>query len=512
MAGEPHEIELKFLVEPSRADGLVKSLSGRSVVSTRTLTSTYFDTPDRALKAAGMALRVRFDGKSRVQTLKSNAANGGIGRGEWECAVRTQAPDVEKLGQTPAAEVLANGASRLEPVFTVTVQRREWSRRQGGAQIEFAMDIGEAVAAGRAARSSPISELELELKSGRPAQLLAVAPRVRRDLGLTPSFATKSERGFALLDRTRSRARRFQAPHLTAAMTAGDAFRAIARAALEQVAGNAERLREAPGPEVVHQMRVGVRRFRSALSTFRAVAADRRAEAINAELKWLTGELDPARNLDVLLTGAYSRAARRKIDTVGLRELGRRLRELRSAAYVRARSAAESDRFSVLLMDTIAWLECGPWTGERAAGAALRDAPIGEVAAPALERRLRKVLKGGKAIDRLARQERHQLRIEAKKLRYAADAFAGLWGHGKRGRRFVGALKRLQDTLGELNDIATGEDLAHELVKAAADAGEADWAAGRLIGGEAAREAQLILAAGAAHAALRQAKRFWPKP
>ncbi|HZZ37314.1 MAG TPA: CHAD domain-containing protein [Caulobacteraceae bacterium] len=510
MAAQPHEIELKFLVAPARAAGLTKALAGRAAVKTRTLTSTYFDTADRALKAHGMALRVRFDGERRVQTLKAGLVNGGIARGEWEAPVAGAAPDLAKLAETPAAKLLANGA-RLEPVFTVTVERQEWLRRHGGAQIEFAMDKGEAGEVGDAGHPAPICELELELKAGQTAQLLALAAKVRSEHALTPSFATKAERGFALVDRARARARKFDAPHLIAETTAGAAFRAIAKAALEQIAGNAERLRETPGPEVVHQMRVGARRLRSTLSTFKAVADDTRAPAIKAELRWLTGELDSARNLDVLLTGAYSRAARKKADTLGLRDLGRRLRIQRAAAYARARSAAESERLAAFLMDAIAWLECGPWTSERAAGAALRERPIGELAAEALERRRAKVARGGRRIARLGRQARHQLRIEAKKLRYAADAFAGLWGHRGRTRKFITALRRLQDRLGELNDIATAERLAHELVRGAADAGEADWAAGRLIGGEAAREAALIVAAADAHAALREAKRFWPK-
>ena len=510
MAEEPHEIELKFRVEAAKAQAVFEDVAG-GAGKTKTLASTYFDTPSGALAKAGMALRVRRDGEEWVQTLKTaQAAGGAMGRGEWEAKTPGAKPVLALLRDTPAHKALGR-SRKLTPLFTVDVERRIAVRALDHASIEVALDRGRVVAADR---SEPLLELELELKDGAPAELLAFAARTRKAHGLALSFATKAGRGLALRAKTGPRAVKFRPPSVSPGMSAGDGFRAIARAALEQAVNNAERLAETPGPEVIHQMRVGVRRLRSAISTFKPVVTDRRTAGIVAELRWLTGELDQARNLDVLLAGAYRRAARRKTDATGLADLGRQLRLTRTTAYARARSAAQSERFRALVMDTLVWIEVGPWGGKRgggkkASGAKTREMPLAQFAAKALQRRRKKALKGCGDLERMTREQRHALRIDCKKLRYAADALSPLSDHPRRTARFIDALRALQDKLGELNDIATGERLAQGLTTIPTVAGATDWAAGRLIGGEAAREAALIAAAADAAKAFKAAKPFW---
>lgn len=503
---DPREIELKFRVEPARAEAVFAAVTGAEG-RVRALASTYYDTPTGALAKAGMALRVRSDGERFVQTLKTAAAaDGGMGRGEWEAELSGPKPDLARLKGTPAEKTFSR-SRKLEPLFAVEVQRREAVRvLSGEVAVEAALDRGQVIAG---ERSEPLLELELELKSGGAADLLAFAAETRKAHGLALSFTTKAERGMALRRRTAPRAVKFRPPAIGEDMTAGNGFRVIARACLEQMVSNAERLVETPGPELIHQMRVGVRRLRSVISTFKPIVSDRRVEAIKAELKWLTGELDQARNLDVLLAGAYRRATRRKTDPTGLADLGRQLRLNRTSAYARARSAAESERFRALAMDTLVWIEVGPWGGRKAPGAKARDRALIDFADKALGKRRKTVLKDCGKLAALSAEDRHHLRIDCKKLRYAADALSVISTKPKRVKAFIDGLKLLQDKLGELNDIATGEKLARGLTASNDVAGTTDWAAGRLIGGEAAREAALVEAAVQAAQAFKAAKPFW---
>jgi triphosphatase len=504
MTDEPQEIELKFRPPAGRAEAIFAALAP-SQCKIWQLTAIYFDTPRHALAKAGLTLRVRHDGETWVQTLKSDqAAGGGLGRGEWETTVPGATPDARLLRGTPARKVLAK-TRRLVAQFTVKVERRVAVRQVGTLAVEVSFDHGEVSANGQTAA---VHEIELELKAGTPKALLTFAAHERQIHGLALSFATKAARGNELLQKTRSRALRFRPPRLSPEMTTAHAFQAVARACLEQIIGNAERLAETPGPEVIHQMRVGARRLRSALSTFGKVVSDRRLTAVKAELRWLTGELDPARNLDVLLAGAYRRAAQRKADKLGLADLGRRLRIARTAAYARARSAAESERLRAFAMDTLVWIETGAWTAARARRKA-RGRPLKTFAAKALQKRRDKVVGVGAKLAALSREDRHRLRIDAKKLRYAADVLAPMSPYVGRAGRFIDALKDLQDRLGDLNDIATGESLAHDLVASPEISGAADWAAGRLIGVETAREAALLSQAGAAIKALKDVRPFW---
>jgi CHAD domain-containing protein len=189
--------------------------------------------------------------------------------------------------------------------------------------------------------------------------------------------------------------------------------------------------------------------------------------------------------------------------------LGVRLRGARRLAYARAAAAVESERFRRLLIDLLIWIETGPWTASETL-APERERPIGRFAARELGKRSDKIARRGKRLRALDPHARHKLRIEAKKLRYAADAFAGLFGHSRRAQAFVEALKAVQDTLGELNDIVVGERLAHE---AAASPGRAEtdsaFVAGRITGAQQARIAPLTDRAEEALKAFRDAKPFW---
>jgi len=232
--------------------------------------------------------------------------------------------------------------------------------------------------------------------------------------------------------------RRFRAAVLNFEMTADVAFKVIAVAALEQIAGNAEEFRDRPNGEVIHQLRVGARRLQSTLSIFKPIVSDRRMNGVKAELKWLLGQLDSARNLDVFLSGAFARASRARRDKEDLSALGERLRMARKAAYAKARTVAEGDRFSALLFEILTWIEVGPWTEARGKTAALRDGLISEFAPKTLETARLYARKLARRFDHLSRKTGHQLRIRIKTLRYVADVFGNLFtAHPKRARRFL---------------------------------------------------------------------------
>jgi inorganic triphosphatase YgiF len=504
MADAPQEIELKFAVPAARAAEAAAAIEALAGAAPRPLTSIYFDTEKGALRRAGLALRVRSDGDVFTQTLK-DAGDGAIGRGEWETRVKRPEPNRRALRATPAARILAKDG-RLKPVFVVEVRRRTAEVEEGESRIEVAFDEGVVKARGEEAR---FAELELELKGGPLWGLLALARRLAAAGDFTLSFTSKAARGQALARPPRSFAHKFAAPALGPELDAGQAFQQIAMACLRQICANAERLRYRASPEVIHQLRVGLRRLRSLITSFKKVVTDARLPAIKAELKWLTGELDAARNLDVLLRGDYRAALAQKEDAEGLKGLGARLRAARRMAYVRAAAAVESERFRRLLVDLLVWIETGPWTAAEA-HVRRRGRPICRFAAKELGKRRRRIVTRGRRLRKLEPPARHKLRIEAKKLRYAADAFAGLFGRAKRATTFIDALKELQDALGDLNDIVVGAELAHE---AAASPGRAvtdsAFVAGRITGAQRARIAPLTDRAEAALAAFEDAKPFW---
>ena len=162
-------------------------------------------------------------------------------------------------------------------------------------------------------------------------------------------------------------------------MTTAAAFQAIGRACLHHLMSNERVLSETRDPEVVHQMRVAMRRLRAAISLFKDVLADERRDAIRSELKWISNELGAARDLDVFIAKTLEPVRKKHPDEPGLEFLVRSFQEQREQAYDRALAAVASQRFRTLVIDTAAWIEAGSWV---MAGEGLERAKPVEVLLP----------------------------------------------------------------------------------------------------------------------------------
>jgi CHAD domain-containing protein len=196
--------------------------------------------------------------------------------------------------------------------------------------------------------------------------------------------------------------------------------------------------------------------------------------------------------------------------------LSRELAERRDAAVTRAQSAVQSARFRTLTLDVAAWLQAGQWmTPQDDLVRARCDLPIAIFAADELTRRWRKVRKKGRSLAKLDARSRHKLRIHAKKLRYAVEFFATLFANKravKRRKKFLSALERLQDGLGDLNDIAVHEQriaaIGTQRQRSRSTPNRA-FAAGLLTGREDARIEPAVTVATDAYADLSNVKVFW---
>ena len=363
------------------------------------------------------------------------------------------------------------------------------------------------------ARSAPLCEIELELERGNVSDLFDVARELMDALPAQLAFKSKSERGYELIDDEQGAPVRAAPVDLAAGTSTRDGFKAIGRACLKQIVGNEPAL-IAGDAEGVHQMRVGLRRLRAAMSLFADMLRDPQTAAIKAELKWLAGELAPARELDVLMSRVVTPVRRRHARWDGIPSLTQELSEKRETALVQAQNAVRSERFRTLTLETAAWLEIGQWTKPQ--DDLVRDR--GEIAvelfaAEQLTRRWSKIRKRGKALARLDARSRHKLRIQAKKLRYAAEFFAGLFAgkrSSKRRKKFLPALERLQDGLGDLNDIAVHEGLMTAMgARRRRGSRKRAFAAGLLTGREDARCDAAMAAAIEAYAELAKVKPFW---
>jgi triphosphatase len=186
-------------------------------------------------------------------------------------------------------------------------------------------------------------------------------------------------------------------------------------------------------PEGVHQMRIGVRRLRAAMSLFKEVLQDDQAASIKAELKWFTGELTPAREFEVLNERAiapFNEPHSRLTDDVA--SFSNAITRKHKAVLARGKDAVVSSRFRSLVFEVRAWLEVGAWITPADDQVRSRgEVAIKTFAAEQLRRRSRKVRKRERRFAELNAKRRHKLRIRVKKLRYAAQFFTGLFGSKK---------------------------------------------------------------------------------
>ncbi len=440
------ELKIELSVESSKALEASGLLPGNPVSADQR--TAYFDTPDGFLAKSGFSLRIReCDGK-RKQTVKRDGAiaAGLFVRSEWEHATKSVTPMIDD--RTPIKALLGPRVSTLFPQIDVQIERRTWTVLHDHSEFELVLDRGMITAGDR---QTPVCEVELELKRGDPAALFGFAKKMDAVAPIRIGVLSKSERGRRLRE-SAIVSQKAEKLRLVRETTLSQAFQQIAGSCVRQFRLN-ESLIGWNNPSALHQARVGLRRLRSAISIFRPILADDKLVPIQQELRWLSGVLGRARDLDVIVL--------RVEDNM----FAEPLRTAAKASYADVATALASQRARKLLLDLGQWLAVGSWLSNPETEIARSVSPC-DFAIAQLERCRRRIKKSAGDLARLDDTGRHRIRKDAKRLRYCAGFFELLFDdkrHARRYKRFMGALDRLLAELGTLNDIATGSALFAEI-------------------------------------------------
>jgi inorganic triphosphatase YgiF len=451
------EIELKLSLTADEAMRLFRLPLLRNLATgrarSRQLFTTYYDTPNQALRRNGAALRVRRDGKRLLQTLKMPVGIHGGGRHfrEYDSAVDSARPDVRRIDGKLVGSVLDGAKARtLRPVFTTDFERRTLPVRLGDSEIEVALDVG-VLRAGR--RRAPICEAELELISGNPARLYELALAMQANLPLRIERRTKAARGYGLRNRRKPAVEKWDAVPLSRAHTVREAFPLLARSCIAHVLANVPVVLETRNPAGVHQVRVGLRRLRTLLRVFRPFLSPQVSAHLNAERRWLQRHLGPAREWDVFIAETLDPALAEIVDRTEARAVRRLALSLRNAAYAEARATLRDARLTDFVLRFEAWLDSGEWTN---AAAETLDQPVIDLADRALAKCYARTEALAEHGGTLSDEEVHALRIRIKTLRYTADFFASLYDRND-ADRLLSAARTIQDILGRFNDAVVGQ-------------------------------------------------------
>lgn len=467
------ESELKLLLDAKHKNAVLHHPALTPNIPSKpreqNLSDTYFDTPDLRLRHSDVGLRVRRIDGGWIQNMK--AGGGAIGgfhhRSEWESPVPGPNPEVPLLRDLVDDKKIRRGLlggatlrKNLAPVFTTKVKRTSWLLEfPDGDRIECALDHGRIDAGGT---HVAISELELELKSGNAAHLFDLALALQNDIPLHIGNQSKADRGYAMLEEGSAAAIKATPLVLSKSMNVEQAFQAIASSCLTHMQANEEGVATRHDVESVHQMRVGMRRLRSALSMFKGLL--HLPDDMQKELDWLAGELADARDWDVLAGSTLPSVEMDVPDPTPMNGVQLAAQNTAEAHHITAASAIGSPRYTKLMLNIARWVRTMGWHDDKEAAMARKSLqePVLKFAHKILKRDQRRLRTRARNLRKATPEARHRVRIAAKKTRYASEFFESLFAP-KTVRPYVKGLTALQDELGFLNDAAVADRLLTDM-------------------------------------------------
>ncbi|WGT63857.1 CYTH and CHAD domain-containing protein [Variovorax paradoxus] len=526
------EIEFKFHIPAERLKAVETAMRRGAVVSTR-LQARYFDTADQALAAQGMVLRLRKEGPRWVQTVKATGDNAlhrlehnvdlGAVSGGASPAVDPQRHQGTSVGERLAMVLAESGAPLVERQSTDIVRLTRDVRVAGtdAAVVELALDVGKVVAnAGTPEqRESPVCELELELKRGNVQGLVELARRWSQQHGLWFSTVSKAERGARLLARLEAvPAVKAEAPRFADEKDDKRDGRAIQKAVvaacLAQILPNGSEIAAgSTDEEQIHQLRIGIRRLRTA---FRELAGlDARGGFFDVA-GWEPPLVEAFRALGALRDREQvAKLAQPQLRSAGAPEFDPLAGEQAAAGAPSPGEIVRAPAFQSVLVSLIGFTVATHAEVAKAGETAQdQSAPLHAGGArrflrKRLQRLHKQVVRDGLRFESLPTEVQHRTRKRLKRLRYLAEFAAPLFGDadGEKSSAAARYLKRLrpaQDALGEFND----EAVALKLYQEAAERNARAWFG---VGWFSARHAAGAKACRKALGKIEKAPRFWAK-
>ncbi|MDP9383074.1 MAG: CHAD domain-containing protein [Chloroflexota bacterium] len=412
---------------------------------------TYYDTEDWRLHRAGYALRVRLKGEGAEATLKSLAeAVDGV-RSREELTEQLENQSIEALSR--AAGLLGecvravSGSRALRPYFEIRTNRHAYILRE--ADRDAGEVVLDEVTVPRAAGEEPIrfNRVEVELREARDSTADAFVQALREGNRLRHASVSKFEAGLAARGLEPASDPDLGPTAIHDGLSAGEMAFAVLRRQFGAFLSHEAGSRLGEDPEEVHDMRVAARRLRAAMKLFENVLPED-AQRLREEVGWAASALGAVRDLDVQLQqGATWIEEAPPADRGALEALMNVLRQRRATAHRAMLQALDSPRYDRLVSDLTSMLQEGPQADEVPAA----RMPVLAVAPDLIERSYEKTRKLGERITgESAPEEYHELRIRAKRLRYALEFFEPLYR--KPVRELVPSLVAMQDVLGRHQD------------------------------------------------------------
>jgi inorganic triphosphatase YgiF len=449
------ETELKLSLAPEHIEKFLQHPLLQQASTTKHLRNVYFDTQELDLLRQKIGLRIRYVDDQRVQTVKTAGQSvGGLHqRQEWEVVITSDTPERDKIPEKIRDKM---PLSPLVPVFTTDFQRIQWDIQQGDSTVELVLDQG---CIKTTQTSLPLHEIELELKKGSTLALYEIALDLHNYVPLRIENQSKAARGYELFCPQVRKIVHAEAVQLNPSMTTKQAFIHIVWQGLKHLQANELAILQDNNAEAIHQMRVAVRRLRAYFKIFKPfVPVSYEGYAtLRKELRWLGEETGVVRDWDVFYQ-SLEEVRKQTVETVEtdvLDTLVVTVQYFQTQSYQKIQAILQSPRYHHLLLALGKWLT---QQSELEYPEAHWDMPIKQLAHQMLQRRWRFVREQGENLLELSEEQRHAVRIEIKKLSYAARCVMSLYP-AEVTQDYLDTLTELQSELGILNDMAVAHTL-----------------------------------------------------
>lgn len=425
------------------------------------LEARYFDTATYCLQKAKLAYRIRREGEEWIATVKGGGvSSGGLHeRQEWNVVVSDAQPDITVFEGTDIGKKLIGlvGDQVLEPILITKFERRTLDIiMPDGSEIEVAADQGTIVAG---CKSAPILEVELELKSGKPSALFQLGAALAREYPLLPESDSKFYRGLKLAGLAAAQPQRDAKFQIDKNQLAAEGLRTILLQLIAQfLVAQQVFLENATQPEHMHELRISLRRLRSLLEFYGPLIADEQYKYYQAELRKLGQMLGILREIDVAYAAWQQCNGCQFISIDDKRNLGLMLAKQRLVEAEKIYKNLNAGLATPLLLDLWAML-----IDNKGQQLTQHHSALGQYAVTRLSSWLKTVTKQGKTIDWTATENVHKLRLQIKKIKYAAEVLEPVFYEIS---QLILRLDTLQKNLGLLSDANSTTSLLEKALKA----------------------------------------------
>jgi CHAD domain-containing protein len=408
---------------------------------------THFDTADQKVATLGLSINESRVLRKTTLTVQCSKEISSF----WSAPSTPGTFDFATLIDDPeTAEQLSQLTDQLVPIYSIEASQRQWTVQIRSAQVNVLLEEGVISTGDEASlRTRSFCELELQLNTGQPAALYGVARLLSRQLRLHPSTDTLGDQALAFSLGQTSGPVKAKRVKIDAKESVIAVFKQVVWICLKQLQDNEEGVFAPNNVEFIHQARVALRRLRTALRLFETELPAGFSDKWGQAWRDVGEQLGNARNWDVFCSELLPAMAADLGDHPDMLHLTEFAQAERQRAHAETQQWLHGRRYSLTL---VAFCEALLMLPDR------KTDRIDDFADKALKKRYKRFCRGARIAHTLNGEQRHEVRIDLKKLRYTLDFFESLYPQ-KQLQSFLGGLAETQELLGHMNDLVTGEAL-----------------------------------------------------